>query len=109
MTIIYEFGGDDYDPGEDFAYEISYDGMLEAVSNYMADSYIHRVIQKHKPSSEQAKKLRLSKHVLADAFYYTLKDFELIPDEDCLDEDMIDAVKEYWEEEAREEWINSKD
>ena len=107
MTITYEFGGDDYHAGEDFEYEVEYDQRVEAIANYMADNYIHHVIQKHKPSSEQVKKLRLSKQVLADAFYYTLKDFDLVSDE--VEDDMVDIIKEYWEEDAQEQWINSKD
>ena len=107
MVITYEFGGDDYHAGEDFEYEVDYARRIEAIADYMADNYIHHVIQKHKPSTEQVTKLRQSKKVLADAFEYTLKDFDLISDE--VEDDMIDIIKEYCEEDALEEWSNSKD
>ena len=103
MIITYEFGGDDYHDGEDFEYEVDYDKRVEAIADYMADNYIHRIIHKHNPSSEQVKKLRHSKRVLAEAFAYTLNDFGLLTD------DMKDIIKEYCEEDAQEEWINSKD
>ena len=99
MIITYEFGGDDYHDGEDFEYEV--------IADYMADNYIHHIIQKHNPSSEQVKKLRHSKRVLVEAFSYTLKDFDLVTDD--LEDDMVDIIKEYCEEDALEEWINSKD
>lgn len=107
MTITYEFGGDDYHAGDDFEYEVDYDQRVEAIADYMADNYIHHIIQKHKPSSEQVKKLRLSKRVLVEAFIYTLKDFDLVSDE--VEDDMVDIIKEYWEEDAQEQWINSKE
>ena len=107
MVITYEFGGDDYHDGENFEYEVDYDQRVEAIADYMADNYIHHIIQKHNPSSEQVKKLRHSKRVLAEAFAYTLKDFDLVTDD--LEDDMVDIIKEYCEEDALEEWINSKD
>jgi putative lipoic acid-binding regulatory protein len=106
MTITYEFGGDDYHSGDDFEYEVEYDQRVEAIADYMADNYIHHIIQKHKPSSEQVKKLRHSKKILADAFAYTLKDFDLVTDE--VEDDMVDIIKEYWEEDAQEQWNDSK-
>lgn len=106
MVIYYEFGGDDDHPGEDFEYEVDYDTRVEAIADYMADNYIHRIVQKHKPSAEQIQKLRKSKRALADAFYYTLKDFDLVSDE--VEDDMQDIIKEYCEEDAMEQWLNSK-
>lgn len=107
MIITYEFGGNDYEPGDDFEYEVDYDQRVEAIANYMADNYIHHIVQKHKPSTEQVKRLRHSKQILADAFAYTLKDFDLVSDE--VEDDMIDIIKEYWEEDAQEQWNDSKD
>ena len=59
------------------------------------------------PTSEDAKILRHSKQVLVKAFSYTLKDFDLVTDD--LEDDMVDIIKEYCEEDSLEEWINSKD
>ena len=106
MTITYEFGGDDYHSGDDFEYEVDYDQRVEAIADYMADNYIHHIIQKHKPSAEQVKRLRHSKKILADAFAYTLKDFDLVSDE--VEDDMADIIKEYWEEDAQEKWNDSR-
>lgn len=106
MTITYEMGGDDFYPGEDYDFELDHDMVVEAIADCMADNYINHVIHKNKPSSEQVKKLRHSKKVLADAFAHTLKDFDLVTDE--VEDDMVDIIKEYWQETAYEEYCNCK-
>ena len=105
MVVTYEFDGDDYNPGTEFEYEVDYDQRVEAIADYMADNYIHHIVQKNKPSSEQVKKLRHSKKILADAFAYTLKDFDLVSDE--VEDDLEEIIKEYWEEEAYEAYRNN--
>ena len=108
MIITYEFGGDDYHSGDDFEYEVDYDQRVEAIANYMADNYIHHFIQHHRnASSEQIKKLRSSKSTIVKILTVTLMDFDLVSDE--VEDDMIDIIKEYWEDDAQDEWINSKD
>lgn len=102
MVVVYDFGD-----GEEFEYEVEYTDRVEAIANYMAENYIQHVIKKHKPSSAQANKLWLSKQVLLDAFYYTLKDFDLVSD--SFEDEMEDVIKDYWEKDAREQWNNSRD
>lgn len=105
MEVTYYFDGDDYNPGVEFGYEVDYNQRVEAIADYMADNYIHHIVQKNKPSSEQVKKLRHSKKILADAFAYTLKDFDLVSDE--VEDDLEEIIKEYWEEEAYEAYKNN--
>ena len=105
MIIWYEFGGDDDHPGEDYEFEVDYDMRVEAIADYFADNYIHHVVQKTKPSQEQVKKLRASKKVLVDVITTTLSDFDLVTDE--LEEDLRDTIKEYWEDQALEDWSNA--
>lgn len=106
MTLFYEFGGDDNTPGNTFEFEVDFDQRVEAIADYMADNYIHHVIQKHKPSTEQVSKLRHSKKVLADAFYYTLKDFDLVSDD--MEDDMREIITDYFQDEAHQQYIENK-
>lgn len=108
MVVYYEFGAhDDYD-GEEFEYEIDYDQRIEAVASWMADDYVAHLIRKENASSEQIKKLNgITRKILAKAYAYTLKSFDLMTDD--VEDDMRDVIKEYWEEEAYEAYKESKD
>jgi hypothetical protein len=105
MVVTYYFDGDDYNPGTEFEYEVDYDQRVEAIANYMADNYIQHLNKQCKFSDEQISKLRLSKSVLAKAFSYTLKDFDLVSDE--VEDDLEEIIKEYWEEDAYEVYKNN--
>ena len=105
MTLFYEFGGDEYHVGDDFEYEIDSDEVVEAISYYMADSYIHHIVHKHKNlPPDKVKDLIKGKKVLAKALAYVFKNFDLVTDE--VEDDMEDIIKEYYEDEAYEAYKN---
>lgn len=105
MILNYEFGGNDYEPGDDFEYEVDYDEVVEAISYYMADSYIHHIVHTNKNlPPDKVKDLIKGKKVLAKALAYVFKNFDLVTDE--VEDDMMDIIKEYYQEEAYEAYKN---
>lgn len=105
MTITYEMGGDDFHPGEDYDFELDQDMIIEAVSDYMADNYLFYGRKNHKFLDETPEALRRTKRAIKEVLKFTLKDFELVTDD--VESEMVDIIKEYYEEEAYEEWANS--
>lgn len=107
MVLCYDFG-DDYT--EDyFEFEINSAQVIEAVADYVAESYINRIIRKHKPSIDECNRLINCKKVLCAAYRFLLSDLdledELIANEDLMD----DVVKDYFKDQAYKEWQESKE
>ncbi len=106
MILNYEFGGNDYESGDEFNYEVDSDEIIEAIVDYMADNYLFYGRKNHIFVDETPEALRKTKRAIKDVLKITFKDFDLVTDE--VENDMVDIIKEYYEEDAIEEWHNSK-
>lgn len=106
MVINYEFGGDDYTPGDDFEFEVDYDQRVEAIVDYAVDTFFSYIYRKYKLSSEQYAQLKKGRKSLMEAFTFFCNTLELITDE--VEESCREIIKEYWETEAMSQWSDSK-
>lgn len=83
MLINYEFGGDDYEAGDDFEYEVDYTDVRHALR------YIIKKEFKIKKDDEQALKL----------LDFIIKDLDI---DDALKEYFKDDLRDYFENDAYE-------
>lgn len=107
MVLHYEFGGDDYHEGDDFEHEVDRDQIVEAIADYMADSFIAFLIRKKNPDKTGADLLRKQKRTVKQIFQWLIKEYDLLYDDED-ERDWEDIIKEYWEDEASEQWSESK-
>jgi len=106
MVLHYEFGGDDYHEGDDFEYDVDRDQIVEAIADYMADDFIAFLLKKKNIQDDNGRKLiRNQKSTVKKIFQWLIKEFDLLYDDE---DDWKDIISEYWEDEASEEWLNSK-
>lgn len=106
MVINYEFGGDDYTPGEDFEFAVDYDQRVEAIADFTVDNFLSHLMHKYKLSSEQYARLKKSRKSLIEAFTFFCNELDLISEE--VEESCKEIIAEYWEKEAHEQWKESK-
>ena len=107
MVLDFEFGGDDYHQGEHFEYEVDRDQIMEAIADHCADGFIAYIIRTYKCDETKRNSLYKQKKHIRSIFYWMINEYDLFYDEDS-ETDWIDVIKEYWEEEASEQWCESK-
>lgn len=90
MIIKYEFGGDDYEAGDDFEYEVDYTDVRDALR------YIIKKEFKIKKDDEQALKL----------LDFIIKDLDI---DDALEEYFEDDLRDYFENDAYEAYKDACD
>ena len=109
MILHYEFGGDDYNPGDDFDYEIDYGQVIEAIAAMHRDEFFDMLKRKGKicpKSDEEVKLLRKARAVIQQAYEKLLSDGDFVTEE--IEKDYYEIIQEYFYEEAHSSYIASQ-
>lgn len=107
MLLHYEFGGDDYEQGDEFNYEIDWKQVVEAIADYYAGDIVRHLMKKNpNMTTDDKNKLTKARPIIKQIAEFIFKDYDFITeDEETFFEDEIHA---YFEDEAYEEWSSSR-
>lgn len=107
MRLTYEFGGDDYERGDQFEYEIDWKQVVEAIADYYAGDIVRHLMKKNpNMTTDDKNKLTKARPIIKQIAEFIFRDYDFITeDEEVYFEDEIHA---YFEDEAYKEWSSSR-